>query len=224
MVELSLNKQKQIIIVDIDEIEFLPSRDDENLVSSHAINFGDESSATLEELQVARFQYEIVRRYLAKEINLKQALEESGLSNGAFYKNIKLYDDLIGAVSLLRAKRGNKKGSSRLLGVVDEIIEKAINEVYRGKSASIAAVWKKVERVCIRLGLKVPSRTAVIARIKKVSEKELYLRKHGHEAASQKHGAKPGRKKVEMPLEGGHHIGGSNYTSTYRQAMVNCSY
>jgi putative transposase len=91
----------------------------------------------LEELQAAQSQFDLIKRYLAKELNLTQALEQAGVSNGTFYRNIKFYDEEIGPASLLRMKRGNKKGSRRLIKDVDDVIKQAIKEAYIGKSATI---------------------------------------------------------------------------------------
>ncbi|HBN9860441.1 TPA: transposase, partial [Pseudomonas aeruginosa] len=107
----------------------------------------------------------------------------------------------IGPASLLRMKRGNKKGSRRLIKDIDDVIKQAIKEAYTGKSATIAAVFRKAEELSIRLGLKPPSRSAISARLKDIPEKERHLRKYGHEATSQKYEARPGKKEIHLPLE-----------------------
>jgi len=200
-VEVIQKKSGEKLILDISEIESLPSRDEDNISLFPLESLARESRATLEQLQAANLQFNLIKSYLAKEICLSQALEKSGLSNGTFYRNIKFYDERIGPESLLRMKRGNKKGSRRLINEVDDVIKQAIKETYKGKAATIAAVFRKAEELSIRSGLKPPSRTAISARLKDIPEQERYLRKHGHEAASQKYAARPGSKKVTQALE-----------------------
>ncbi|EMN7028339.1 Mu transposase C-terminal domain-containing protein [Pseudomonas aeruginosa] len=200
-IEVVLKKSSEKLVVDIDEIEHLPSRDEDNINLLQVESLSSESVVPLEELQAAQSQFDLIKRYLAKELNLTQALEQAGVSNGTFYRNIKFYDEEIGPASLLRMKRGNKKGSRRLIKDVDDVIKQAIKEAYIGKSATIAAVFRKAEELSIRLGLKPPSRSAISARLKDIPEKERHLRKHGHEATSQKYAARPGKKEIHLPLE-----------------------
>ncbi|SDG39057.1 putative transposase [Pseudomonas benzenivorans] len=200
-VEVLLRKNSQQVVVDVDEIEFLPSMDEDNLKPTIVDVLSSQSIATLEELESAQIQFDLIKKYRASELSLKQALKSAGISNGTFYRSLKLFDEEVGPASLLRMKRGNKKGARRLSKELDEVIDLAIKESYKGKSATIAAVYRKAEELCIRRDLTPPSRSAISARLRDIPEKERYLRKHGHESTSQKYKARPGKREVNQPLE-----------------------
>ena len=86
-VEVVLKKSSEKLVVDIDEIEHLPSRDEDNINLLQVESLSSESVVPLEELQAAQSQFDLIKRYLAKELNLAQALEHAGVSNGTFYRN-----------------------------------------------------------------------------------------------------------------------------------------
>lgn len=194
-------KENKRLIVSIDEIELLPAIDDGGvaLISSELDELIDSVSA--DEIDLAENRFNIIGRYISGEMDLNEAITSLNISKSNFYRLKKLYSQDVGVYSLLRHPRGGKKNLSRLSELAEKYIEDSIDEVYVGKAASIASVWRDVEAKCITNELSVPSMTAVRDRVKMRDQRELYKKKHGAEAASQKHDARPGKKIVSRPLE-----------------------
>lgn len=194
-------KENKRLIVSIDKVEFLPALDDGGvaLLSPELDELID--SASFDEIDLAETRFNIIEQYVSGEIDLNEAIASLDVAKSSFYRLKKLYSKDIGVYSLLRHPRGGKKNLSRLNELTDKYIEESIDEVYVGKAASIASVWRDVEAKCLTNGLSVPSMTAVRDRVKARDARDLYKKKHGAEAASQKHDARPGKKIVSRPLE-----------------------
>nr|WP_100548922.1 MULTISPECIES: Mu transposase C-terminal domain-containing protein [unclassified Pseudomonas] len=194
-------KENKRFIVSLDEIEFLPAVSDDGiaLISPEL----DElvSSVSDEEIALAEKRFNVIGRYLSGDMGLDEALTSLEMSKSNFYRMKERYSEEVGIYSLLRYPRGASKNTLKLVEVVEKYIEQSINEEYKGNAASISVVWRSVESKCIRGGLPIPSITAVRKRIKMRDERELYKKKHGADAASQKHDARPGKKIVSRPFE-----------------------
>ncbi|OQR30058.1 hypothetical protein BWR15_25350 [Pseudomonas sp. T] len=198
-VRVLVRSSKQSVVVDIEEIEILPPRTDNNAVIHDCISRVDDASH--EDMESAERLSGLILRYMSGELSAANAAQEAGVALATFYRKLKQYDQQIGAASLLRITRGRKCGEKYIDPKIETLIEDAIKSNYKGKSATISSVWRAVEFLCIGLGLKVPSRTAVAARIKAMPERERCLLLQGYEATSQKFDPKPGRKDVTRPLE-----------------------
>ena len=194
-------KEGKRFIVSLDEIEFFPAVTDEGiaLISPELDELA--SNVSEDEITLAELRFDVIGRYLRGEIGLAEALTALEMKKSNFYRLRKNYSEEIGVISLLRYSRGNSKGSLKLTGVVEKYIQESIDEVYSGSSASISKVWSDVESKCLRDGIPYPSMTAVRKRIKMRDEKELCKKKHGADAASQRHDARPGKKIFSRPLE-----------------------
>ncbi|WP_162144810.1 Mu transposase C-terminal domain-containing protein [Metapseudomonas resinovorans] len=201
LVEVLFQRSKERKTVNIDEIEVLPETTDENLKLVSEMVFARAEEASIEEYQLAEQRYDILKRYMAGEIDQEKARQEMNVSNGIFYKLKKLYEESAGPISLLRLKRGRKIGQRTLDFNVEEIIQQAIREKYSGKAASLAAVWRRVEELCLAGDLSVPARNSVASRLKDLPARDLHKKKHGAESASQNYGARPGKKITSLPLE-----------------------
>jgi len=186
-------------VVSLDEIEILPQRSEDNEVIESS--FLRVENASNEEWARAQKLSDIIVRHQNSELTALQAAREAGIALTTFYRNLKQFDKDSGPSSLLRITRGRKVGALIINSEHESLIQRAINSTYKGKSATVAGVWREVERLCIKSGLTVPSRTAVSARLKKIPERQRYLLVHGHEAASQKFDPKPGRQDVARPLD-----------------------
>ncbi|WAG76572.1 DDE-type integrase/transposase/recombinase [Metapseudomonas furukawaii] len=194
-------KEGKRFIVPFDEIEFFPAVTDEGvaLIAPELDELA--RNASDDEITLAESRFDVIGRYSCGEISLAEALVTLEMSRSNFYRLKKNYSEEIGMLSLLRYNRGNSKGALKLTDVVERYIQESIDEVYSGSSASISKVWSDVEAKCISSGNPLPSMTAVRKRIKMRDEKELYKKKHGADAASQKHDARPGKKIFSRPLE-----------------------
>lgn len=194
-------KENKKFIASLDDIEFLPpvTADGVALISPELDELA--FSASDYELVLAEKRFNVIRRYSTGEMRLEEALASLEASKSNFYRLKERYSEAVGVYSLLRYRRGAAKNSLRLTYLVEKHIQESIDEVYEGKAASIAGVWRDVEAKCIRDNLPIPSIAAIRKRLKMRNERELYKKKHGADAASQKHEARPGKKLVSRPLE-----------------------
>lgn len=200
-VQVITNLQRETLIVGVDELEILPVRSEENIGAISSSLVARANSADVEEVETAKHRFNIISQYLQKSISRKQAVRELGVSNGMFYKLLKLCEGESDYFSLLRMKRGRPDGVKLLSGRVEEVISEAIKTKYKGKAATFTVVWREVERLCLKEGIPVPSQKTVTARIKSLDARELHHCKFGAESASQKFDARPGKLLTKAPLE-----------------------
>lgn len=199
-VEVLLSGSKKCIKYDVDDIECIdPNYDPEQRPAI----IGNVSRGSLDEreLELAEFRFNIISNYLNSEISRVEAYQILGVSNGLFYKLKNLYDRELGPISLTRLSRGRQVGFRLIDSRREELIEKAIKLGWKGRAASIASAWRKLNELCIKEGVETPSKKTITARLKQISDKERYSLKYGAEAAEQKYGARPGKLKTTHPLE-----------------------
>ncbi|PWY36411.1 Mu transposase C-terminal domain-containing protein [Pseudomonas sp. RW409] len=194
-------KENKRFIVSLDEIEFLPAVTDDGVALIPPELDDLACSVSDDEIVLAEKRFNVIRCYSSGEVDLEEALASLELSKSNFYRLKKRYSEAVGVYSLLRYRRGAVKNSLKLNDLVEKYIQESIDEAYAGKAASISGVWRDVEAKCIVGNLPIPSITAVRKRFKMRNERELYKKKHGADAASQKHDARPGKKLVSRPLE-----------------------
>ncbi|WP_137821911.1 Mu transposase C-terminal domain-containing protein [Pseudomonas sp. D(2018)] len=200
-IRVTLSGTGESLVTDLEDIEVLPAAEDVKAGQASESVFARVEEASQKEWENATILCELITRHSDGELSLEQAALEAGISTSTFYRKLRQFEKNSGPASLLRITRGRKRGEKVISSKTEEIIQAAIEEVYKGKSATISAVWRKVELLCVKEAIKVPSRTAVAARIKAIPERERHLRVHGAESANQLYGAKPGKKQVEAPLE-----------------------
>lgn len=199
--EIFSQSLRRVITVNMDEIEILPVRDDKNfsLVSNEV--FSRAVDSTPEEFELAKERFETIALCLSGAIDPRMAAEKLKIRLSYFYKLKKLYDINSGPSSLIRLARGRPQGARLLSYEVENYIKLAIDKKYQGKAATYAAVWREVECLCIENDHPIPSRNAVVARIKSLDKRELHERKYGAESASQRYDRKPGKKNTSRPLQ-----------------------
>lgn len=200
-VEVKFRSNKSVATVGISEVEIIPSEpqgEENSLVEKED---PDVSSISPDEMELASKRFYAISKYLSGEISRQELDRELEVSQGALYKLIKLYDEQAGPISLVRMKRGVKKGQQKMPAEVEEAIRIAIDKEYKGRASSYSRVWKEVECICIEKGLAIPSLGTVTARVKSLGGRELYKRKYGTESTQQKFEARPGKVEVSAPLQ-----------------------
>ncbi|NWL76590.1 integrase [Pseudomonas taiwanensis] len=188
--------------VDISEIVLIPtnsSQVDGDGEKHYSFKFSENLSN--EEVEICQKREEAVRDYLSGIQSLEDSMRMTGLKRARFYQLLKRYDQEFGILSLARYSRGRKLGQTRLPKEIEEIIRISIKEKFKGKAATVAAVYRDVKNRCAESKFLVPSRWSVALRVKRLGVKETHKLKHGAAAAEDHYGAKPGRHNVSAPLE-----------------------
>lgn len=200
-VEIRFQKDRRQQIVDIGGLIPIPLEvhDADRCVDNDFSLIAE--SASPEEVELARMRFDVLTSFRAGELSRLDARAKVGVSNGLFYKLLKLYDPEIGVSSLIRLGRGRKKGETHLSERVEEAIRSAINKIYKGRACSYSKVWKEVESLCLESGVPVPSQGAVTARVKKLGAREMHKRKYGAESARQVYESRPGKAQIDTPLQ-----------------------
>ncbi|QIG18757.1 transposase [Pseudomonas monteilii] len=193
---------RQLFIVEVEDIKFLPSSVDGEAGSLKIRQpLKDLDRFTQDDIALANQRFVVIKKFRAGDITLEQAMKTTNLSRSAFYRMNSRFDLDAGRESLLPNKSGRCKGATSIGSDVELIITNAIKKEYKGPGATYLKVWREVQAQCSKLTIEIPSKTAVNTRIKAVGVQALYKLKYGGEAARQKYGAKPGKKSHSRPLE-----------------------
>lgn len=202
-VEVQIIDSHENVIVDIEDLKFLPV-DNTIAVGSGKLELEEipnTDEIDLQDLMKARGQHAVIMRYKAREISVTDAIKILDVSRSKFFRLLKSYDALIGPQALIALKRGRKTGQKLMSLEVENIIDAAIKKIYKGPAATYAKVWKEVHLQCSKLKIKTPSKNSVVKRTKEIGVRALHRLKYGAESADQKYGAKPGKKVLSHPLE-----------------------
>lgn len=201
-VEVQLSDSRRTLIVDIEELKFLPTPANSSDDNGHECQpLPCDEDISLEAIKIASERAYAIDQYLSKKISIRRAMEIAKTKKTAFYKLLEKYDSAIGPSSLYPKKSGVEKFTKIVSSELEEIITAAIDKLYKGKSASYKKVWEEVQAQCTKLKITMPSESTVNRRILERGEKDLYRLKNGAEAANQKFGAKPGRLEMSYPLQ-----------------------
>lgn len=202
-IEVQLTDSHRKLIVDVEEIKFLPIpvTDTSSIGHLELEEMADSDDIKLEDLLKAKEQHIVIQRFLNGEIKLHSALELLGIKKTAFYKARGKFDEALGPIALLPNKRGRRGGDTQISAGAEEIISNAIKKIYKGRGTSYAKVWSEVSAQCTKLNMTPPSANSVRYRLKELGEKKLFNLKYGAEAAQQKYGAKPGKVNLSRPLQ-----------------------
>lgn len=157
--------------------------------------------ASAEDVKLAEERFILVGRYLSGEVSIDEALEILHLKKSRFFEILKLYNVEIGAISLLRRKRGRKLGEKRLPEYVDEFLNDVVTRKRSGNKLTFHKIWQEVYYFCQEKGLRAPSLGTIRARLKSMNAKKLHALRFGTEAADQLYGARPGHRSTKLPLE-----------------------
>ena len=167
-----------------------------NVINLNVNDYGED------ELSLAVERYNVISQWRVKEVTTAQACVKLNLSRSYFFRLAKMCDEEIGPLSLVIQRRGVKKGVTRLDEAVEVIIFDATHKVYNSKGASYSKVWLEVDVACKEQGLPSPCKATVLRRVELIlSEKKRVKIKAGADAAAQQFSARPGKKKVERPLQ-----------------------
>ena len=155
--------------------------------------------------QEARRRLEVIQSLATVAGRTRCSVEEAAellrLSVTHAYRLLKRYESDPRLTSLLPARRGRKQGHSRLAGMVEQLIQAAIEEVYLTRQKPrVSVLVEDVRRRCRALGLAPPSAKAVRRRLKARPASQLLARREGRKAARDRYGPITGSLEAPWPL------------------------
>lgn len=201
MVRVLKFKDKTELVIPVDQITPIPKTDEEGKeVYSRALTAINDR-ASEEEIKIAEERFIVMGRYINRELTFEEAISAIGVKKSRFYDMKNLYDEDVGALSLLRKERGRKHGERKLTDTLEDFIAEATRKKRPGKKLTYQKVWQEVKNKCLEKGLQAPSIGTVTARVKNTSVKQLHALRFGAEAADQLYGARPGHRRTQHPLE-----------------------
>jgi putative transposase len=167
---------------------------------------GRDESELSAEMSEAKRRFDVISQCIAEEGSLKEVVirvsRRLGLSRPHCYRLVADYDVNAGPGSLMRYRRGQKRGARRLSPVIESIIRGCIETEWAGPGADRKKVHKAVEGMCQAANLPVPCINTVGKRInREKTAKELSRLKSGKKAAADKYEARPKQIKLKRPLE-----------------------
>ncbi|KPN90530.1 Mu transposase C-terminal domain-containing protein [Pseudomonas nunensis] len=163
----------------------------------------EELSAEMDE---AKRRFDVIRQCMAEGGTLKEIVVKVKtrleLSQPYCYRLVGNYDVNAGPGSLMRFKRGQKRGARRLSQVIESIILDCIKTEWKGPGADRKKVHKAVKEMCHAAHLPTPCVNTVAKRInREKSARELTRLKSGRKAADDKYAARSKQIKLKVPLE-----------------------
>ncbi|UZE83998.1 Mu transposase C-terminal domain-containing protein [Pseudomonas viciae] len=190
------------------EVEFeLPSPDmavaNQRLHTIDSAGRFSECPESIGSVAVERFQLIaglLDRGALVKDI-IKELKKMPGMSPSLAYRTFNRFSREQGPLCLVDLPRGRKLGSRSISATHEELIDRAINESYRGIAANQAAIIQKVHELCLVAQLKPPASKTIVRRIKARNPKELLSKKQGSKIAKQKYEVRGGKLLTSAPLE-----------------------
>lgn len=155
--------------------------------------------------QEARRRLEIIQPLAATpdrtRSRVQQAAEQLQLSVTHLYRLLQRYDADPRLTSLLPAQRGRKQGHRRLAGLVEDVIQTAIEEVYLTRQKPrVSVLVEDVRRRCKALGVTPPSAKAVRRRLHARPASQLVARREGRKAARDRFAPVTGSLEAPWPL------------------------
>lgn len=201
IVELSKANSHLSIQVPLGDVTLLPAMSEtgKQIYNKNILDAVESASST--EIKIAAERFAIISQYLAREVNLPDAVKRLGVSKARFYQLVKMFDADVGMASFIRVQRGAKLGERRLESHLEELIAQAIKKKRPGKRLTYNVAFEEVRAACAAAKLPFPSKSSVTSRIKSLANKEAHRLMFGAEAAEQKFGAKPGSHKTTRALE-----------------------
>lgn len=201
-IEIELKKDRSRHVVLIDDIEIITSADvnKKPIVNtvSEALEYQD---LTVESSEQAQKRFLTLKSCFEKIITIDQAASELSISKSQIYKLLKNFTPRAGVYSVIKHKRGRKKGIVIISGPASDVIDECIKKYYKGEGATASNVHSKVVDECSEKGIAEPSLSTVQRRIRKISPLDKLTATHGSEVANDKLGLKSGSLKTSRPLE-----------------------
>jgi putative transposase len=167
---------------------------------------GRDESELSAEMSEAKRRFDGISQCITEEGSLKEVVirvsRRLGLSQPYCYRLVADYDVNAGPGSLMRYRRGQKRGTRRLSPAIESIISSCIETEWNGQGADRKKVHKLVKGMCQAANLPVPCINTIGKRINsKRSAKDLTRLKLGKKAAADKYDGRPKQIKLKEPLE-----------------------
>ena len=130
-----------------------------------------------DEMRLADLRYTTLLPFLSQKplpkIDVENAAKTLNVSVSQVYRLIALMDSDKGFVSLIQKRRGRTTGAKQISGVVEDVIQAAIDEHYKGTGVTVESIHEKIKEQCMARNLPIPSLGTVSNRIKERSPREL---------------------------------------------------
>ena len=160
-------------------------------------------ATALSRAKVLRPILEIEEQGFPVSCALEDAAHDLGLSKShtwRLYRRMKANDARSSALDLQR--RGPKKGTRRLSGEVEQIIECSLRQYFLVRERpSFLRVVGEIRAECVAKGFTPPARETIKARLDAMDQREVLRKRTGAKAAAKVFAARPGHLNVEHPLE-----------------------
>lgn len=140
------------------------------------------------------------KRLCAEDVST--ACTQLGIGAAYFYRLLRQYKIDQRASTLLPQKSGPPKGSSRLPGRVNDVIEATVRTYYLSKQKPrVSKLLQLITLECHKLGLPRPSRKAIDQRLKTIDAKTLLAEREGAKVADDKLHPVSGSFQADRPLQ-----------------------
>ncbi|MFP3848064.1 Mu transposase C-terminal domain-containing protein [Pseudomonas sp. W5-01] len=198
-VEVVLVSTSKTVVVRLSDIEYLKPTNRHNVVPLGTVMPLDVPD---QEMKEACRRFEILEKLRSGEFDFTEASLELGVAKSHLYKLQKNFDKELGPIGLVRRLRGAKRGVSRLPELAQFEITKSIAKFQNEESIPLSTVWNDVQIACMEKGIASPCQRTVLRRIKAtLTARQVTRLREGKAVATQKHAARPGKRKTERPLE-----------------------
>lgn len=158
-----------------------------------------------DEMRLADLRYTTLLPFLSQKplpkIDVENAANTLNVSVSQVYRLIALMDSDKGFVSLIQKRRGRTTGAKQISGVVEDVIQVAIDEHYKGTGVTVESIHEKIKEQCMARNLPIPSLGTVSNRIKERSPRELLTNTLGRKAADQELSVRGGKILPAAPYE-----------------------
>lgn len=155
LVEVEISKSRKKKTFDIENIEYIdpgydPDKEIVVPIAAQARSLTDDFG----ELEIARIRFEVIGQYRSKQIGRSEACCRLGVSNGMFYRLLRMYDKDAGLYSLIRLKRGPAPGVLKIDEEVEGFIASAIKPAMKGSLRQSLECGVKLSSYALALGKK----------------------------------------------------------------------
>lgn len=196
-VKVRASETGQTHVMTVAELEMVP---EDHSVMAKLSTYDPTDPSEAARLILAGERAVIIREYLDGNLGVPEAAGKLSLKKSAFYKLVSRYNQVLGALSIVRSPAGPKKGSQRISPEITTIIEQCFNKHFHGASATYSFVWKQAQAECYAQGLKPPGLSTVQRFIKGLDPKVVFRKKYGADATNQKFESRPGYVHTDHPL------------------------
>lgn len=158
-----------------------------------------------EDFQLASHRFSVLSSFAGKRQLSKREMEQCILALGVSASQIRRLlgrmDMNVGSLSLLPQLRGRRRGVKLIDESAEELIQKTIDEYYKGPGVTIKSIITKVEERCCAISIPAPSPATIAGRIRQRRPRALLTKKTGSKEARQIYEVRGGKIQPEAPLE-----------------------